>query len=74
MSNYDLYNIPMEIRNRGYHRGYSRRPARGQHMGSNYRPDYRNGNYMKYDNTTFLMRCSILFIYNFVIILVIKEL
>lgn len=49
MSTYDPYNIPMDMRNRGYHRGgYSRRPTRGQQMGSNYRPDYRNGgNYIK---------------------------
>lgn len=47
MSNYDPYNMPMDMRNRGYHRGYGRRPTRGQQIGSNYRPDYRNGNYMK---------------------------
>lgn len=47
MSNYDPYNIPMDMRNRGYHRGYSRRPTRGQQLGPNYRSDYRNGNYMK---------------------------
>jgi len=48
MSNYDPYNMPVDMRSRGYHRGYSRRPTRGQPMGSNYRPDYRNGgNYIK---------------------------
>lgn len=49
MSNYDPYNIPMDMRSRGYHRGggFSRRPTRGQHMGSNNRPEYRNGNYIK---------------------------
>lgn len=47
MSNYDPYNIPMDMRSRGYHRGYSRRPTRGLQMGQNYRTDYRNGNYMR---------------------------
>lgn len=52
MSNYDPYNIPVDMRNRGYHRGYSRRPTRGQPMGSSYRPDYRNGgNYMNNKRT-----------------------
>jgi len=48
MSNYDPYNMPVDMRSRGYHRGYSRRPTRGLPMGSSYRPDYRNGgNYLK---------------------------
>jgi len=48
MSNYDPYNIPMEMRIRGFHRGYTRRLTRGPQIGSNFRPDYRNGgNYMK---------------------------
>ncbi|XP_026808860.1 E3 ubiquitin-protein ligase RBBP6 [Rhopalosiphum maidis] len=52
MSNYDPYNMPVDMRSRGYHRGYSRRPTRGQPMGSSYRPDYRNGgNYMNNKRT-----------------------
>jgi len=48
MSNYDPYNIPMDMRIRGFHRGYTRRLTRGQQMASNFRPDYRNGgNYIK---------------------------
>jgi hypothetical protein len=48
MSNYDHYNMPMDMRSRGFHRGYSRRPTRGQQIESSYRPDFRNGgNYIK---------------------------
>ncbi|XP_027850078.2 E3 ubiquitin-protein ligase RBBP6 isoform X1 [Aphis gossypii] len=52
MPNYDPYNIPVDMRNRSYHRGYSRRPTRGQPMSSSYRPDYRNGgNYINNKRT-----------------------
>lgn len=48
MSNYDPFSMPVDIRNRGYHRGFSRRPTRGQQIGSSYRPDFRNGsNYVR---------------------------
>ncbi|XP_025417143.1 E3 ubiquitin-protein ligase RBBP6 isoform X2 [Sipha flava] len=52
MSNYDHYNMPMDMRSRGFHRGYSRRPTRGQQIESSYRPDFRNGgNYINNKRT-----------------------